>query len=111
MDGIVRRCRVCFGISGNWAIGSGSFRNRMSKPVKHSVAVIIRSGHRILALRRADTDDELPGIWGLPAASFGETETLGQVIGRIGRDKLGVALVPLQKISEGVQNRPAYRLE
>lgn len=83
----------------------------MSKPIKHSVAVLIRNGRGILALRRPDTDDELPGIWGLPAGSFRNSETLGELIRRIGQDKLGVLLSPVRKVSEGVQDRPEYRLE
>jgi 8-oxo-dGTP diphosphatase len=81
------------------------------KPVKRSVAVLIRSGGRILAIRRPDADDELPGIWGLPAGSFRDSETLQDLIQRIGRDKLGVSLTPLRKLGEGVQDRPRYRLE
>src|SRR5690242_1964800 len=48
----------------------------VSLPEKRSVAVLIRSGDRILATRRSDNDDELPGIWGLPAGSFRNAETL-----------------------------------
>ena len=83
----------------------------MSKPIKHSVALLIRNGDRLLALRRPDDDDELPGIWGLPAGSFRHSETLGDLIRRIGQEKLGVRLSPVQKIAEGVRDRPAYRLE
>jgi 8-oxo-dGTP diphosphatase len=83
----------------------------MSKPIKHSVAVLIRNGKRILTLRRPDDDDELPGIWGLPAGSLRSSETLGDLVTRIGDEKLGVPLSPVRKISEGVQDRPAYRLE
>jgi ADP-ribose pyrophosphatase YjhB (NUDIX family) len=78
--------------------------------VKRSIAVLIRDGARILALRRPDDDDELPGVWGLPAGSFREEESLDQLIERIGRDKLGVKLNALGKIAEGTQDRPAYRL-
>jgi 8-oxo-dGTP diphosphatase len=83
----------------------------MSKPVKHAVAVLIRKGNHILTLRRPDDDDELPGIWGLPAGSLQPSETLGDLVTRIGRDKLGVELSPVRKVAEGVQDRPGYRLE
>ena len=83
----------------------------MSKPIKHSVAVLIRRGERILVLRRPDNDEELPGIWGLPAGSFRHSETLGELIERIGRERLGVALSPVRRLGEGVQDRAAYRLE
>jgi 8-oxo-dGTP diphosphatase len=83
----------------------------MSKPVKHSVALLIRNENRILVLRRHDDDDELPGVWGLPAGSFRHSETLGELVRRIGRDKLGATLSTVRKVCEGVQDRPAYRLE
>jgi|SRR5436190_5721355 len=83
----------------------------MSVPVKHSVAVLIRNGDRILAIRRPDDDDELPGIWGLPAGSFREGETLGDLIARIGKDKLEVSLTPKRKLADGAQDRERYRLE
>jgi hypothetical protein len=83
----------------------------MSKRVKHSIAVLIRNGDRVLVLRRPADDDELPGIWGLPAGSFRSAETLGDLIRRIGRHKLGVVLSPERLLCEGVQDRPGYRLE
>jgi 8-oxo-dGTP diphosphatase len=79
--------------------------------VKHSVAVLVREGDRILAIRRPDEDDELPGIWGLPAGSFRNGETLDDLIHRIGRDKLGVQLTPARKLAAGSQQRARYRLE
>jgi 8-oxo-dGTP diphosphatase len=81
------------------------------QPLKHSVAVLIRNGDRILAVRRPDDDDELPGIWGLPAGSIRGPETVEDLIRRIGRDKLGVELTPIRRIAAGAQDRPAYRLE
>jgi ADP-ribose pyrophosphatase YjhB (NUDIX family) len=83
----------------------------MGIPVKHSVAVAIFNQDRILAIRRSDTDDELPGIWGLPAGTKRGTETVEQVIDRIGEDKLGVHLTPIRKLASGRQDRPEYRLE
>jgi hypothetical protein len=80
-------------------------------PVKHSVAVMIVQGRQILATRRPDDDDELPGIWGLPAGTARGTETVNDVIERIGRDKLGVTLVPVRLLLRGAQDRPKYRLE
>ncbi len=83
----------------------------MSLPVKHSVAVLIRNGDRILAIRRPDDDDELPGIWGLPAGSYRPGETLEDLIRRIGRDKLHVLITPARKLEAGTQTRARYRLE
>jgi 8-oxo-dGTP diphosphatase len=83
----------------------------VSLPVKHSVAVLVRNDDRILAIRRPDDDDELPGIWGLPAGSFRGGETVEDLIRRIGRDKLGVSLIPHRKLAGGAQDRTRYRLE
>ena len=83
----------------------------MKTGVKRSVAVAIFNQGRILAIRRPETDDELPGIWGLPAGTTRGAENVEEVIKRIGRDKLGVHLNPVRKISSGAQDRPKYRLE
>ena len=83
----------------------------MTLPVKRSIAVLIRKGDLVLSVRRADNDDELPGVWGLPAGSFRHSETSADLIARIGRQKLGVVLTPIQKIADGTQDRPAYRLQ
>ena len=81
------------------------------RPIKHSVAVVISNGNQTLAVRRAENDDELPGIWGLPAGTCRGAETIQDVIRRIGRDKLGVKLTPIRKLAAGGQDRPAYCLE
>jgi hypothetical protein len=83
----------------------------VSKPAKRSVAVLIRKGDLILTVRRADNDDELPGVRGLPAGSFSGPESLEELVARIGQRKLGVALTPIRKLAEGTQERPAYRLQ
>jgi ADP-ribose pyrophosphatase YjhB (NUDIX family) len=83
----------------------------VSRPIKRSIAVLIRNGDLILSVRRADNDDELPGVWGLPAGSFRSSESLEDLVARIGQQKLGVVLTPLRKLTEGTQNRPAYQLE
>ena len=82
----------------------------MSKPVKHSVAVLISNGDSILAIRRPDNDDELPGIWGLPAGTCRNQESVQDVIVRIGREKLGVTLVPRRPLASGTQERHGYVL-
>ena len=83
----------------------------MSSPVKRSVAILIRNGDTFLSTRRADDDDELPGVWGLPAGSYRGSESLEELILRIGRDKLGVSLRPLRKLASGWQSRERYILE
>lgn len=80
-------------------------------PIKHSVAVLVRRGNEILSTRRPDDDDELPGIWGLPAATARGQETTQEVIARIGREKLGAKLTPIRVLGSGAQDRLKYRLE
>ena len=82
----------------------------MSKPRKHSVAVVISKDDSILAIRRPDDDDELPGIWGLPAGTCRSQETVQDVIVRIGREKLGLELKPERQLASGSQDRPGYLL-
>jgi ADP-ribose pyrophosphatase YjhB (NUDIX family) len=83
---------------------------KMSKARKHSVAVVISRGDFILAIRRPEDDDELPGIWGLPAGTCRNQETAHDVIVRIGREKLGVELKPERQLASGTQERPGYLL-
>ena len=78
---------------------------------KHSVSVLIRKADQLLSVRRADDDDELPGVWGLPAGTLRQEETVEDLITRIGRDKLGVKLTPVRFINSGKQLRPHYLLE
>src|SRR5215471_5554903 len=83
----------------------------MTLPIKHSVAVMVFLGDQVLAIRRPDDDDELPGIWGLPAGTLRPNENVEDVIKRIGREKLGVQMTPVRKLASGSQNRSSYRLE
>lgn len=47
----------------------------------------------------------------MPAGSYQGSETLEDLVRRIGRDKLGVALIPIRKLAQGLQTRERYRLE
>ena len=80
-------------------------------PVKHSIAVAIFNGDQVLSTRRPDNDDELPGVWGLPAGTLRTGETVKDLIKRIGRDKLGVELTPIRQVNAGKQMRTSYLLE
>src|SRR5262245_7369663 len=80
-------------------------------PEKPSVPVLVRNSGSFLSTRRADDDDELPGVWGLPAGSYRAGETLNDLVVRIGREKLGVVLKPIGKLAEGTQQRARYVLE
>ena len=96
---------------GNSETGCERFRSNAVPPVKRSIALLIRNGERVLSVRRADDDDELPGVWGVPAGSYRVGETLEDLVTRIGRDKLGVTLKPTRRLSHGQQQRDRYTLD
>jgi ADP-ribose pyrophosphatase YjhB (NUDIX family) len=80
--------------------------------IKRSVAVVVRreGDDRFLVVQRPHDDEELPGVWGLPAASLRPDETLAGIVARIGREKLGVELRAGRVIGELAADRSGYRL-
>jgi hypothetical protein len=110
------------------------------KPVKRSVAVVVRrpggpagggapagegtpagggtpargdapAGGEFLIVRRPDDpDDPLAGEWGLPAISLREGEDERAAVVRAGRVKLGVELAVGARIGEKSADRGGYRL-
>jgi 8-oxo-dGTP diphosphatase len=50
-------------------------------------------------VRRPDDDDDLPGVWGLPAVSLAKDESPEDAVRRAGRDKLGVEVRPLRAVA------------
>lgn len=87
-------------------------RERKGDAVRHAVSVaVFREGRsRLLTVRRPPDDEELPGVWGLPAASIRDGESDRAAVLRTGRDKLGVDLRPLGLLEEGDTERDTYRL-
>jgi ADP-ribose pyrophosphatase YjhB (NUDIX family) len=81
------------------------------KALKRSVSLVIEGPAGVLLVRRPDDDDSLPGLWGLPAGSLGEGESERQALLRVGRDKLGVEVEPLEPIGEEEAERPDHRIE
>lgn len=64
----------------------------------------------LLLVRRPPDDPELPGVWGLPAASRRPGEKWRDAARRAARDKLGVGIEGLRTLRDGSTNRDAYRL-
>jgi len=65
----------------------------VSKQTVHSVAVVITDATgRLLVVKRDDEDKDLPGVWGLPAATIRDGETPEQAAIRAAADKLGVSV-------------------
>jgi 8-oxo-dGTP diphosphatase len=83
------------------------------QPIKRSVSVAIRppGGSGLLLVQRPPDDAELPGAWGLPAASLAENETWEDAVARAARDKLGIDVRVGRELNRGVQARPGYTLE
>lgn len=83
------------------------------KPTKEAVAFAVhRGGDRetVLAVRRPEDDEDLPGHRGLPAASLGEGEGWEDAVLRTGPEKLGVELAVGPQMNEGRAERGEYVL-
>jgi 8-oxo-dGTP diphosphatase len=82
--------------------------------VKRSVSLAItdpRQPGALLLVQRPDDDEDLPGVWGLPAASLGEGESWEAAAGRAGREKLGVELRLGGVLQHGTLQRAGYMLD
>jgi hypothetical protein len=92
------------------------------KPVKHSVAVVVRrpgspaggsalAGGEFLIVRRPDDpDDPLAGAWGLPAITLLDGEDERAAVVRAGRVKLGAELAAGARIGAKAADRGGYVL-
>ncbi|MCS7169397.1 MAG: NUDIX domain-containing protein [Candidatus Kapabacteria bacterium] len=81
--------------------------------LKESVALLIRSPlhpGKVLLVQRPIGDPELPGIWGLPAASLRHGESDHEALERLAQTKLGVQLSDVRFCCSGEQQRPSYLL-
>jgi hypothetical protein len=64
------------------------------------VSLVIERPEGLLLVRRPDDDEDLPGAWGLPAATLADGESQEDAVRRAGRDKLGVEVRPLRALGE-----------
>jgi predicted TIM-barrel fold metal-dependent hydrolase len=92
------------------------------KPVKHSVAVVVRrpagpagglsaaDGEFLIVRRPEDPADPLAGAWGLPAVTLLDGEDEKAAVARAGRVKLGVELAVGARIGEKTADRGGYVL-
>ena len=62
------------------------------------MSLVIEGPEGLLLVRRPDDDQDLPGVWGLPAATLAAGESEEDAVRRAGRDKLGVEVRPLAPI-------------
>ena len=88
--------------------------NISHNPVKKAVALAISTssepGMVLMVQRPNEPGEELPGMWGLPAASIRAGETCAEAAVRAGRDKLGVELDLQDALAFGQQERDSYVL-
>jgi ADP-ribose pyrophosphatase YjhB (NUDIX family) len=86
----------------------------VSRPQKESVAIVVRNPEKenaILTVLRPPTDEDLPNVWGLPAASLRPGESWETAIERLGLEKLGVQLRVGEELQRGATERRNYRME
>lgn len=87
----------------------------MEPQTKQAVALVVHppgDRQRLLLVQRPDVPgEELPGVWGLPAASLGPGESEEQAAHRVGWQKLGCGVRILRVLGRGAQDRLGYRLK
>lgn len=86
----------------------------MSRPEKESVALVIRNPaqtNQVLTVLRPEDDEDLPNVWGLPAASLRPGETWEAAVKRVGIEKLGVQVRVIGELQRGASERRNYRLQ
>jgi 8-oxo-dGTP diphosphatase len=82
--------------------------------VKRAVSLAITDPGQpgaLLLVQRPDDDEDLPGAWGLPAASLGDGESWEDAARRAGREKLGVELALHGVLQRGSLQRAGYTLD
>jgi 8-oxo-dGTP pyrophosphatase MutT (NUDIX family) len=82
------------------------------KPVKRSVAVVVRrdDGAFLVVRRPDDPADPLAGVWGFPAITLAPGEDDRAAAVRAGLVKLGVQLAPGDRLGEAAADRGSYLL-
>lgn len=88
-------------------------RDGAGRKVKRSVSVAVDApggSGRVVVVRRPDDDPDLPGIWGLPAATLREDEGWEEAARRAAREKLGVEVAGLRELRRGRTDRDRHTL-
>lgn len=65
---------------------------------------------QVLLVQRPSDDEDLPDVWGLPAASLAPGEVWEDAVRRAARDKLGVTVDVVGVMAEGEKQRAGYTL-
>jgi ADP-ribose pyrophosphatase YjhB (NUDIX family) len=83
------------------------------KEIKFAVAVALynpRNPEEVLAVKRPDTDNDLPGVWGLPAVVVKAGELPEDAVRRLGLEKLSTNIEPVSYIGIQHADRGDYDL-
>lgn len=83
----------------------------MSKPVKYTVAVVLRNAQHpaeFLIVKRPDKDSDLAGEWGFPAGTSENGETPEAVATRVCRERLGCTATATRLLGIMFQKRNSY---
>ena len=82
-----------------------------NRPIKKAVAYYIKNENGdFTAVKRLNSDESLPGVWGLPAASLREKETFRMAVQRGAREKLGMEILKMKFVGEMEIARENYDL-
>jgi 8-oxo-dGTP diphosphatase len=79
--------------------------------VKRSVALAAWGAEGLLLVKRPEEDPEFPGVYGLPAVSPQEGESLEEAARRVAREKLSTEVQLHYPVAFGREERPGYTLE
>ncbi len=80
--------------------------------MKRSVSLAIYDAEdRLLIVQRPPDDEDLPDVWGLPAASLRSGESWDDAALRAARDKLGIEIDGIEWLHAGSQQRGDAGLE
>ncbi len=85
----------------------------IEKRVDNAAFAVIRNPEdesKVLVVKRPEEDEEIGGMWGLPATPIKDDEGIVDAVKRIGKDKLGVELEILDFIGRGTMDRGDYLL-
>jgi len=83
----------------------------MSKPIKYTVAVILKkkaAGSEFLMVKRPDSDPDLGGHWGFPATTLKSGELPEEGARRVCKEKLNCNCEPKRFLGVMFQKRNSY---
>ncbi len=79
--------------------------------VKRSVALAAWGKEGLLLVKRPEEEAEFPGVYGLPAVSLQEGESLEEAARRVAQEKLSAEVRLRHPVAFGREERPGYTLE